>query len=51
LNQHVVEFLDSVTLHDLVVQQRERLRRQQEEGHIGVLRDHRVANGKTAPVA
>jgi Rrf2 family iron-sulfur cluster assembly transcriptional regulator len=41
LNIHMVEYLDSVTLHDLVSQQRDRLRRKAEEGHVGVLRDHR----------
>jgi hypothetical protein len=37
----MVEYLDSVTLNDLVTQQRERLRRKAEEGNVGVLRDHR----------
>jgi Rrf2 family iron-sulfur cluster assembly transcriptional regulator len=46
LNEHMVEYLDSVTLHDLVVQQRERLRRKQESGHVGVLRDQRNAGSK-----
>lgn len=46
LNQHMVEYLDSVTLQDLVNQQRDRLRRQQEQGHVGVLRDHRPACAK-----
>jgi Rrf2 family iron-sulfur cluster assembly transcriptional regulator len=41
LNHHMVEYLDSVSLSDLVLQQRERLRRQNELGHVGVLRDHR----------
>lgn len=53
LNHHMVEYLDSVTLHDLVAQQRDRLRRQQELGHVGVLRDHRGGAGKdgiTEPV-
>ncbi len=48
LNIHMVEYLDSVTLHDLVSQQRDRLRRAQEDGHIGVLRDQRPALAKTA---
>jgi Rrf2 family iron-sulfur cluster assembly transcriptional regulator len=55
LNIHMVEYLDSVTLHDLVSQQRDRLRRTSEEGHVGVLRDHRPkCAGKAvedAPVA
>jgi Rrf2 family iron-sulfur cluster assembly transcriptional regulator len=50
LNAHVVEFLDSVTLNDLVLQQRERLRRQQEDGHVGVLRDHRISGAKPSSV-
>ena len=43
LNQQMVEYLDSVNLQTLVTQQRERLRHQQEQGHVGVLRDHRPA--------
>jgi Rrf2 family transcriptional regulator, iron-sulfur cluster assembly transcription factor len=46
LNHHMVEYLDSVSLHDLVGQQRDRLRRQNEQGHIGVLRDHRPSCAK-----
>lgn len=42
LNRHMVNYLESVTLHDLVVEQRERLQRQAVRGHVGVLRDHRV---------
>ncbi len=41
LNHHMAEYMNSVTLHDLVAQQKERLRQHQEHGHIGVLRDHR----------
>jgi Rrf2 family iron-sulfur cluster assembly transcriptional regulator len=47
LNRHMVDYLGSVTLHDLVVEQRERLQRQAVSGHIGILRDHRV-NGARA---
>lgn len=43
LNQHMVEYMDSVTLQHLVDQQKERLRRHQESGVVGVLHDHRQA--------
>jgi Rrf2 family iron-sulfur cluster assembly transcriptional regulator len=51
LNHHMVEYLDSVTLNDLVSQQRERLRRKAEEGNVGVLRDHRPKCVKPAEEA
>jgi len=41
LNRTVVEYLDSVTLHDLVKEQRDRLRASTEHGHVGVLHDLR----------
>ena len=41
LNRHMIDYLDSVTLHDLVQQQRERLRLRSQDGVIGVLRDQR----------
>lgn len=41
LNRHMIDYLDSVSLQDLVTQQRERLRSRSEDGLIGVLRDAR----------
>jgi Rrf2 family transcriptional regulator, iron-sulfur cluster assembly transcription factor len=48
LNRHMIDYLDSVSLHDLVTQQRERLRRHTADGVVGVLRDHRASNAKSA---
>ena len=36
LNRHMIDYLDSVSLHDLVTQQRERLRRHNADGVVGV---------------
>ncbi len=44
LNQKMVEYLDSVSLKDLVDQQRQR------EGQATVLRDRRSAGGTVEPV-
>ena len=41
LNHHMAEYMNSVTLHDLVARQKMRLRQHQEHGHVGILRDHR----------
>ncbi len=46
LNRHMIDYLDSVSLQDLVSQQRERLRRQNADGLVGVLRDHRTTGLK-----
>ena len=46
LNRHMIDYLDSVSLHDLVSQQRERLRQRSQDGLVGVLRDQRVSTTK-----
>ena len=48
LNERMVEFLDSVTLEKLVNEQRQRLRKCQETGHVGILRDQRASTRRAA---
>ncbi len=46
LNRQMIDYLDSVSLHDLVSQQRERLRQRSQDGLVGVLRDQRISTAK-----
>ena len=48
LNVHMVEFLDGVSLENLVAEQRERLNRCEQEPRVHVLRDRRPACSKPA---
>jgi len=50
LNTHMVEFLDSVSLESLIVEQRQRLSRCEQAPRVHVLRDRRAPCDKPAGV-